>query len=248
MSEVRIKDLAGGEAQATAAVGRLFPWWVYVVPLAVALFGVGLTLMSPETNSATQAGVQMELPDFLGNYIGMDQEISLAEKKILPGDTEFVRKTYHHPKGDRILCSIVLAGGEKRSIHRPEVCLPGQGWTIRGGTIRPVTLENGREINVMDLSLSREIEVGPGQTRVIRSHYFYFFIGKGIVTPRHWKRVFLTSWDRVVRGLNHRWAYVIVSSTVTEGITRNGKNDEETIEMLKEFTSKIGPYILQSEE
>jgi len=196
MKKVRIKDLVEDEPEAVADVKRLFPWWVFVVPLAVALLGVGLCTMSPETNSATQSGVEMELPDFLGGYLGMDQDISLAEKKILPGDTEFARKTYHNPKGDRILCSIVLAGGEKRSIHRPEVCLPGQGWTIRGGTVRPITLDDGRKINVMDLSLSRDIEVGPGDTRVIRSHYFYFFVGKNVITPYHWKRVFLTSWDQ----------------------------------------------------
>ncbi|MGF1678778.1 MAG: exosortase-associated EpsI family protein, partial [Candidatus Methylacidiphilales bacterium] len=130
------------------------------------------------------------------------------------------------------------------SIHRPEVCLPGQGWTIRGGNIRELTLAGGGKLDVMNLALSREVEVAPDTFRVVKSNYYYFFVGKGVVTPHHWRRVFLTSWDRVLYGLNHRWAYVIVSSNVTEGLRRNGLNDEQTLEMLDEFTVQVAPYIL----
>ncbi len=244
MSESSIANLLSGSVEFKGSYRDVSVLWKYLFPITVMLGVVGLCYLSPDTNSETQSGVNMELPDFLAGYIGVDQDISFAEKQLLPVDTEFARKTYHNPQGDRILCSIVLAGGEKRSIHRPEACLPGQGWTIRSGTVIPVALEDGRIINVMDLALSREVETGPGQKQVIRSHYFYFFIGKGVATPYHWKRVFLTSWDRVFHGLNHRWAYVIVSSNVTEGLQRNGKNSAETLEMLKEFTAKVAPYIL----
>jgi len=224
---------------------RIFRWWHYLVPLGVAIGAIFLCQLSPETNSATQSGVTMELPDFLGNYIGLDQEVSLAERQILPGDTEFVRKTYHNPQGDQILCSIVLAGGEKRSIHRPQVCLPGQGWTIKSETVRSVVLDDGRKIEFMDLALARELEVGPDLKKTIKSHYFYFYVGKETITPHAKLRVFLTSWDRIVHGLNHRWAYVIVSSNVYEGLRSNGKNSEETLEMLKAFTAEITPFILK---
>lgn len=243
MSAPTLGSLVQGEG--IAELEKRFRWWRFAIPTMVMVLGITLCLVSPETNSGTQSGVSMELPDFISGYIGLDQEISFAERQILPDDTEFARKTYHNPQGDRILCSIVLAGGEKRSIHRPEVCLPGQGWTIRGGVVRSITLADGRKIEVMDLSLTREVEVGPGQTRSIDSHYFYFFVGKEVVTPYHWRRVFLTSWDRVTSGLNHRWAYVIVSSNVTKGLMRNGKSDEETIEMLTKFTADVTPHFLK---
>jgi EpsI family protein len=247
MSEITIDKLVKNEADAAASVRKKFTWRVYVLPVVIATLTVGVCMLSPEINSEAQAGVQMELPNFLGGYIGLDQEISRAELEILPADTEFARKVYHNPQGDRILFSIVLAGGEKRSIHRPEACLPGQGWTIKGGTVRAISLADGREIKVMDLSLSREVEVGPGTTKVINSHYFYFFVGHGVRTPNHFRRVFMTSWDRVFKGVNHRWAYVIISSNVTEGLRRNGKNNEQTIQMLEEFTAQVAPYILKED-
>ncbi|MEM6885602.1 MAG: exosortase-associated EpsI family protein [Verrucomicrobiota bacterium] len=246
MSKMTIASLQDKSLQPDASSGIKLVWWHYVVPVIVAGLAIVICMLSPETNSATQSGVIMELPQYIGNYIGVDKGVSLAEKQILPGDTEFERKLYHK-LGDEILCSIVLAGGEKRSIHRPQVCLPGQGWTLRSETVRQVILSDGRTIEVTDLALSREVPVGPDQTRVIRSHYFYFYVGKGIVTPDSKKRVFLTSWDRVVRGLNHRWAYVIVTSTVTEDLKANGKNSEQTINMLKEFTAQVAPQILQDD-
>jgi hypothetical protein len=37
-------------------------------------------------------------------------------------------------------------------------------------------------------------------------------VGKDKTTDDHFERIFLTSWDRIVHRVNHRWAYVIVSS------------------------------------
>lgn len=224
-------------------------WRRPVVLLVLAAVAIGLCWISPDPNTASQPGVRMVLPDFFMGMIGEPQEISMAEKVILPSDTEIVRRVYHSVKGDRIMASIVLAGGEKRSIHRPEVCLPGQGWTIRGAQVVPVQLADGRAIDVMKLMLEREVEIAPNQRKKIRSIYMYWFVGKGVVTPHHRVRHFLTSWDRVVKQLNHRWAYVIVTSLVTEGLQRNGKSEEQTLEMLKQFTAEIAPeFMLEHEE
>ncbi|NJK92500.1 MAG: exosortase-associated EpsI family protein [Blastochloris sp.] len=150
----------------------------------------------------------------MGPYYSTLQDVSEAEKQILPADTEFARRVYFGPASDQILCSIVLAGGEKRSIHRPEVCLPGQGWTINSSTVIPITLANGTEIEAMKLTLEREVSISETERIKLKNIFLYWFVGKNVTTARHEKRVWLTSWDRVVHSLNHRWAYVIVSSTV----------------------------------
>jgi hypothetical protein len=203
-----------------------------------------LVWISPDPNAASEPGVRMQLSDFLGPYMGVDQEVSQAEKLILPADTEFARKIYHSPQGDKIMASIVLSGSEKRSIHRPEVCLPGQGWTINSAQVVPVTLQDGTALDVMALTLAREVETGPGRRQTIKSIYLYWFVGKQVTTPYHWRRVFLSSWDRVVRGVNHRWAYVIVTSLVTEGLVLEGKNETQTLETLRQFTAQIAPQFM----
>ena len=76
----------------------------------------------------------MDLPETLGGFSGKVIAATPGEIATLPADTQIVRREYLDSAGDRIMASIVLSGGEKRSIHRPEVCLPAQGWCMRGGT------------------------------------------------------------------------------------------------------------------
>lgn len=206
-----------------------------------------LCLLTPSPNTSPMAGVVMDLPERIGNFTGKVIAATPGELAILPTDTQIVRREYLDPAGDRIMASIVLSGGEKRSIHRPEVCLPAQGWSMRGGKVERVNLADGSDLDVMNLSLVRDVEVGPGDRRQLYAHYLYWFVGKDTTTPRHWTRVFLTSYDRITKNLNHRWAYVIVMSIVTEGFLPMGKNEAQTVQMLKEFTAEIAPTFMRKE-
>lgn len=206
-----------------------------------------LCLLTPSPNTAPLAGVIMDLPERIGNFTGKVIAATPGELAILPKDTEIVRREYLDTAGDRIMASIVLSGGEKRSIHRPEVCLPAQGWSMRGGKVEKLALADGSDLEVMNLSLVRQVEVGPGDRRNLYAHYLYWFVGKNVTTPNHWHRVFLTSYDRITKNLNHRWAYVIVMSIVTEGFLPGGKNEPQTVQMLKEFTAEIAPTFMRKE-
>ncbi len=218
-----------------------------LIPLVLAVATVATCLFSPDVNSPTQSGVVMELPQYMGGYFSEEQEISAAEKAILPPDTEFARRVYTGMSQQQILCSIVLAGGEKRSIHRPEVCLPGQGWTINSSQVVPITLSNGTKLEAMKLVLEREVQASATERIKIKSLFLYWFVGKEITTPKHEKRVFLTSWDRVMHNLNHRWAYVLVNSMVTQNLRPGGLDEAETLKMLKGFTAEIAPKFMVSE-
>jgi len=113
--------------------------------------------------------------------------------------------------------------------------------------VERLSLADGNELDVMNLSLVRDVEVGPGDRRQLYANYFYWFVGKDISTPHHWTRVFLTSYDRITKNLNHRWAYVIVMSIITEGFLPNGKNETQTVQMLKEFTAEIAPTFMRKD-
>jgi EpsI family protein len=202
-----------------------------------------------EINQDPEAGVVMQLPGEVSElgFTGKDQDISEEEKTILPSDTEFARKSYTNAEGDTILASIVLSGGEKRSIHRPEICLPGQGWTIRSGKVIPIELKSGVVLQVMDLNVSREVAVGPNQFKTLHSHFLYWFVGKDRVTPSHLERTLATSWDRVAHKTNHRWAYVIVAAQVMNEIIPGRKDSEQTLDLLKQFIREIVPTFQKSE-
>lgn len=222
---------------------RPIPWW------RIALFGllagivVAVCVLGPDANTPSQSGVTMQLPLRLGDFWGYEQEVSLAEKTILPGDTEFARKVYESTRGDSINCQVVLQGGQKNSIHQPEVCLQGQGWEIPSGQVVPVKLDSGKILRVMKLNLKREVELTNGEKKIIHTDFLYWFVGKDTTTPYHRDRVLRTAMDRVFHNINHRWAYVIVSAPVTADYDPRGKNDEETMAMLKDFIRGVVPHL-----
>ncbi|MEX1117275.1 MAG: exosortase C-terminal domain/associated protein EpsI [Terrimicrobiaceae bacterium] len=224
---------------------------VFFIKLAAVAAVIGATLWfctnASELNTVAEPGVQMSLPRQIGNFYGTEEEASEAERKILPGDTEILRMRYENIKGDSITASIVLSGGEKRSIHRPEICLPAQGWTIGTGHVIPITLASGKTMDVMQLKLSRPVEIQPGVFHQIRSQFIYWFVGKDITTADHKVRIFKTSWDRVFHKTNHRWAYVLISALVEDSIRPGGRSSEETTKMLEDFIREIVPAFQKSE-
>jgi hypothetical protein len=225
----------------------LIPWWRPATLAVLAALTIWASRQSAPPDLSPEAGVIMQLPTLVGEYWGTDEPVSPSELAMLPGDTEFAKKIYQDLSGHSLTAQIVLSGGEKRSIHRPEVCLPGQGWSIQAGEVVPVTLANGRVLEVMKLTLNREIEVAPGEHRNLKSYFLYWFVGKDTSTPYHLARLAKTNWDMVVNKLQHRWAYVIVSAPVLEGFRPGAKSDGQTLDMLQDFIRQSVPLFQLSE-
>ena len=216
--------------------------------LVVVALGLATVLafhFSSSVNTPTQSGVIMNLPTYVGDFIGRDEVPSEGEKYVLPKDTEIVKKSYTTSTGDMLSANVVLAGAEKRSIHRPELCLPAQGWSINGEHEVPVRLVDGRTISVMQVSISRPIQNSAGDTRTLNSYYYYWFVGNGITTASHVTRLLINSWDRVLHHKNHRWAYVAVSGPILEGFKRDGKDAEETQSMIADFIAEMAPQVMR---
>lgn len=232
-------------SQAIPAKFPEIPLWrsAVVAALAIVLFLIYFWLTPPLAQS--EAGVNMDLPSSVGRFWGTKQEVSEGERVILPPDTEFAKKLYSDGQGDDINCQIVLAGAAKRSIHQPEICLPAQGWTIRANEAIPVQLASGETLMVKKLTISRPVMLKDGRQKELTSYFLYWFVGKNITTPHHVVRLIKTNIDVLLHNTNHRWAYVIVSSPILEGFTSDGKNAEQTLDMLKSFVGDIAPDIIK---
>jgi len=216
--------------------------------LALAVIVFFLCRQNPNATINMESGVNLTLPERIGSYTGKAADISESEHVILPTDTQFAKMLYSSLGGEQINCQVVLSGGEKRSIHRPETCLPAQGWTKKTSQVIPVKLSDGRTLDVMKLVISRPVEVQPGVRKELTSIFIYWFVGKDITTPHHWYRILHTDWDRVVHGISHRWAYVIVSAPVLDGFVPGAKNQEQTLEELKSFIGEVAPDIMTSKK
>jgi hypothetical protein len=184
----------------------------------------------------------MKLPEKIGPLIGIVKEPSADELKMLPSDTTFAKMNYitagAKPEDRDVACmSVVLAGAESRSIHRPEVCLPGQGWTIEGSSTLPITLPDGQILHVTDLSISGTFTDKAGVQRKRHAHFVYWFTGNDISTPSHMERIMRSTWDAVMNGVNHRWAYSSVLAVVTENedpatVGERRRTSEETLRLI----------------
>jgi len=221
-----------------------------LVVFALAVLTVGACWLIPPATAGDDTGVVMDLPDEVGPLIGFSEKVSQAELSILPPDTTFARKNYGLPGSDRIdrvLCSIVLSGAEKRSIHRPERCLPGQGWSVLNSKVEDVPLASGQPLAVTSLLLSRPVPPGAGHPSTLQSYYLYWYVGRNVSTPFSFERVLLTNWDLIVHRANQRWAYVIVSGYITEGFETQGRSPEQTLALLKAFIHDSVPTFMKSQ-
>lgn len=183
----------------------------------------------------------MDLPE---KVLGLSSEVlppSPAELEVLPADTQISKRLYKGSPSEIVNCQVVLSGNDRRSIHRPEACLRGQGWTIKNGGTVPVELSDGTKMDVMKLVIDRPIETSSGEERILRSLYLYWFASKSALTPYHGERIARTYKDLLFRGETHRWAYIIVSAPVLRGFVSGGKDEEQTLEMLKEFIAEAVP-------
>jgi len=225
--------------------------------LAALAAGAGaLCRLAPPVAGGNGAGVVMELPATLPGMVSEARDPDPVERKLLPADTQFAKAVYYTrtndaARRDAVHCGIVLSGAERRSIHRPEVCLQGQGWTLMESRVRSIQMGGGRELRVRDLYIRKNITLKDGTQKPLRAHYFYWFAGQDVTTPEHLERIWLTLRDNVTRGVNHRWAYVSALALVTDNFTpqeigERPRDSGATADLLETFIRELAPRFQKS--
>lgn len=161
---------------------------------------------------------------------------SLVEWKLLPGDTEILKKLYAHPVRDSLLVSIVLGGASRTSIHRPQICLVGDGREIVATRGMRVPLSDGSRLRVTVLDLLWRQRTGEGSWRANPSFYGYWFVGPHRETSSHYLRMAWMAWDQIVHGKIHRWAYVSVSGS-------RDQDNHAHLELAEAFLAELYPML-----
>ncbi len=199
---IAIVALAGLEMAALAALAAR--------PPDVA---AGVTLAADGLNPA-------DLPAFVGTeWIGRRTEVTPVEREILPPDTGFSRKLYVSVADPavQVFLSIVLSGRDRTSIHRPELCLVGQGWTINAATRHEFRHPGrpGATFPATVLRVQREV-MSPRGKVLVPQLVVYWFVNRDTVVASHAERLLRDAWDRLrLRG--DRWAYVLLQADATGG-------------------------------
>jgi hypothetical protein len=198
-----------------------------LVMLPVLLGGLLSTVhLLPKAGEMAASAVKMDLPTSAGAWTLRSIPASERELMILAADTRFSKAICLRPREgevdlasglavpDRIDLSVVLSGHDlNNSIHRPERCMPSQGHVIGSSTNTSFELPNGRKITVRRLLSVQSIPTNESHTEYASFNCvtYYFFVGHHSLTQDHIKRTLMDMQDRLVRGMDQRWAYVSAS-------------------------------------
>lgn len=214
--------------------------------LAVLLAGMGSVYLLPKQLGFQPSGVEMNLPKMVGVWYGRDIEVTKKERDVLGEDvgTQFARKAYHNGAGFEIIASVVLSGEDmSRSIHRPERCLPAQGFTVIDKSVVPVALGDRGMIRVTRLQNVHSVPQENGQPLSLYNYTYYWFVGHTTTTDSHIVRTWLDMKDRLLYGYNQRWAYITVAAQLPLG----GEQDPQTQKVIdgwiKDFIKQLVPKI-----
>ena len=211
--------------------------------LALLLGGLSCVMLLPKHLSFQPVGINLRLPEYTGEWYGENVKISDREIEVLGKDTEFSRKVYTNGRGDQIQVSIVLSGQDMNtSIHRPERCLPAQGWTISDKRTVPVAVPGFGVVPATRLHNLRNVSQDEKSLTIYNLSY-YWFAGHTDVTGSHLDRTLIDIRDRVVHGYNQRWAYITVSQDITKNRTKFGRSEEETSRMIEDFIRHLVPVL-----
>jgi hypothetical protein len=221
-----------------------------IIVLLLAATAVLACHLAPAIRTGDTAGVSLTLPERIGVFTSQEGKPDKVELENLPTDTQFAKRSYYtanasHEERDIAHVSIVLAGSERRSIHRPEVCLTGQGWTITQQSTYPVPI-GGKQLHVRDLAIERQHRLPDGSSQRIRAHYVYWFVGSDITTPSHFTRIWMSTWDSVFRNVNHRWAYPSILAMVTadqdpQQSHERRRTDDQTKALISHLIRQLVP-------
>jgi EpsI family protein len=212
--------------------------------LAVLLGGLGSVYLLPRVLGFMPLGIDLHLPDGLGEWWGQDAAVTQKERDVLGPGTEFARKQYSNGRGDVILASVVLSGEDMMtSIHRPERCLNAQGWQCVPTGKRFVEVPGRGVFQVTRLKNRRAEQLPDGALIAVDNVCYYWFAGSSRLTASHTDRVLIDTVDRITGGYVQRWAMMMVSANVTAGRSRFGRDEKAVDEMLLGFISQLAPRI-----
>ena len=175
--------------------------------------------LTPEPKVAEAPAVAIrDVPGFTVEEL----EPGEAELTVLPSDTRFIKRLYTAPNGLWFQVTAVIGGSSKSSIHRPELCLPAQGFQM----VRPRDLPVcGLDWRVMSLERSYGAPLGFAYT---------FFNQTGYRTSSHMARIFRDVWDRSVLNRIDRWVMITVNAAT---------DDDSTIKAFLEQLEKVSPCL-----
>jgi hypothetical protein len=162
----------------------------------------------PIPESAT---MKIDLPAQVLDFTSSNVPESDVVLGYLPKDTSFVERCYTPLDGSfGIYGTIVLMGADRTSIHRPEYCLAGQGFSCDEKTVVeiPVGGPQPYQLPVSKWKVSRLIQQPDGRNINVSGIYVFWFVADDQQTTGNVQFQCYLVRDLLLKGILQRWAYI----------------------------------------
>jgi hypothetical protein len=184
------------------------------------------------------ANLEVVLPDALPGYKSALIPEAAVVTNGLPPDTSFGQRLYTGDDGYQALVNVVLMGADRTSIHKPDICMVGQGWKFDDQATHimnvPMTRPVAYDLPVMRIAATIDTEEN-GQPVKLGGVYAYWFVNARQLTAYHNEWKILMAKDFLLTGELDRWAYVTFFSRCAPG------QQEATFERMKKLIAAAVP-------
>jgi hypothetical protein len=178
--------------------------------------------------------LEADLPEHVLNYDSKRLETDEVVLGTLPADTSFGNRRYVAPDGFWLDLRVVLMGRDRTSLHKPQICLSGNGWRINDAASEETTLRveqpHPYDLPVVKLIASNTSTVD-GQKRTYNAVYVYWYVANDSVSASAsgFQRMWLMAARLLRTGVLQRWAYVTCLAPCVPG------QEAATCDRVKQF-------------
>ncbi len=154
--------------------------------------------------------MKLDLPERVLDFTSTNIPESATELDYFPKDTSYIRRLYQSPDGFAATATVILMGADRTSIHKPDYCLPGQGWDIRSKETARLTIAGTApyELPVSKWVVSNSLQTPDGRKETVSGVYVFWFVADGEETPSHYQFMRRLALDLLSKAVWQRWAYV----------------------------------------
>lgn len=192
-----------------------------------------LTRPMPGTRNL-EVVMPVQVPGYKAEIMTQQQIVIIS----LPNDTSFGACRYTAPDGFSTAANVVLMGTDRSSIHKPQVCMTGQGWTINDAASSVETIPMHRpyayDLPVMRLKATKSISDG-GETRSVAGVYVYWYVDGSQITADNARMMWWMARDILTSGVLDRFSYISYFSTCEPG------QEDATFERMKRVIADTVP-------
>jgi hypothetical protein len=181
--------------------------------------------------------MKIELPERVLDFTSTNMPEPEVVVGYLPKDTSYAGRLYTATNGLQINSTIILMGADRTSIHKPDYCLPGQGWSINEKTVVniPVAGPQNYQLPVTKWIIGNVYQTPDGQKHEVSGLYVFWFVADGEQTADNYQRMWWLGRDLLRTGVLQRWAYVSFFSVCAPG------QEDATFEQMKKLIAVTVP-------